>query len=328
MKKYLLFLLVVSFTLSINPAKAQVSIVDDSADGFETWANDPLGAQAKDPNTGNAGASGWQCLNSLASVIFNTSGPPYTPVSVFQDSTLVHRGRYSCKITSVVLNATGYSYVQSLAKHDTIGVVFLGAVTSNNPPITLGVSFPHRIDTFSFWYQYVPATNAGIPDTASCSVVLTHYHHEVGAGSLLLNATGTWTKKSVKIIYDSAFGPDTLNVLFSSSSLYKPLPGSALYIDDAGTPLNPLGINETNTPSASVDVYPNPASNKVNLRISGQNAYGVEVFDITGKKINTYSVKNNAANINTQTYSPGLYIYQLYDKEGALIKVGKFSVAQ
>jgi len=325
MKKYLLFLFVVSFALSINIAKAQVPIVSDSADDFEVWADDPLGAGVKDPNTGNAGIPGWQCLNSLASPIFGT---PTSPVSVFQDSTIVHKAKYACKIVSVVLNSTGYSYVKSFAPHDTVGVVFLGAVTSGNPPIILGVAFPHRVTSFSFWYQYIPATKSGIPDTASCNVVLTHYHHQIGQGSVLINAMGTWAKQVVNITYDSATTPDTLNILFSSSSLYKPLPGSILYIDDAGTPLNPQGINEVQAPSAAVDVYPNPASNKVNIRISGENAYGVEVFDITGKKINTYSVKNSAAAINTETYCPGLYIYQLYDKDGTLIKVGKFSVVQ
>jgi len=334
MKKYLLFL-VVAYAVIINSAKAQYIIPNTpgtppgvNQDGFETWANDPL-SNIKDPWDNNSSQAQWQCLNILASSLFGNS-----PQSVFQDSTTVHGGKYSCRIVSVVLNATGYSYVKSFLPHDTVGVVLGATITFNpSPNIVPGLPFnpSHRIDSLIFYYQYAPQNNSIThkPDTAYCSVTVTHRHNVIGGGLLSMNSTsGNWVKAMVPILYDSGAGhnPDTIDILFSSSSLYAPVPGSTLIIDDGQAV---MGINDNiNAVKANVDVYPNPASTQVNFKVSGSgiNAYGIEVYDITGKKISTNAVKDNMASINTSTYASGLYIYQVYDKSGALMNVGKFSI--
>jgi|SRR6185312_3081837 len=326
MKKYLLILALAAYTFS---AKAQIPIVAgvNGADGFEVWSADPLGSE-KDPWNGNSSTAQWQCLNILSASLF---GVPQSPQSVFQDSTTVHGGKYSCRIVSVVLNNTGYSYVKSFVPHDTMGIVLGATITFNpSPNIVPGIPFINRIVSLSFYYQYAPALSHGntIPDTAYCSVTMTHRRNVLGGGILKMNSTsGNWVKGTVTIAYDSSAThmPDTIDVLFSSSSLYAPVPGSTLIIDDGTT----LGIDDNiNAVKANVDVYPNPASTQVNFKVSGSgiNAYGIEVYDITGKKISTNAVKDNMASINTSTYASGLYIYQVYDKSGALMNVGKFSI--
>lgn len=331
MKKHLLLLAVAALSFGLNTAKAQVIIPNlppayNNPDGFEVWHSDPVNGSAKDPNNGSSTPAQWQCLNPLSGFVLGSS-----PVSVFQDSVPaeVHGGKYSCKIVSVKLTATSYSYVSAFLPHDTVGMVMTGSITGT-PSFKLGAPFNKRIATFSFWYLYSPQTGAGKPDTASCSVVLTHYYNGttniLGSGELLMNAAGSWTQGTVTINYDSLSGnPDTIDVVFNSSSYFKPVPGSTLIIDDATVP---VGINEVHATTASVDVYPNPASDEVNFRISGKNAYTVEVYDITGKKISTYGVTNNMASVNTSNYNPGLYLYQVYDKTGTMLKVGKFSVVR
>lgn len=334
MKKYLLVLAVAAYALTTNTAKAQYIIPDTppvgvNQDGFETWIQDPLSA-IKDPWDGNSSQAQWQSLNILASSLFGSS-----PQSVFQDSTTVHGGRYSCRIVSVVLKPSGYNYVKSFLPHDTVGVVLGATITfSPSPNIIPGLPFNpnHRIDSLVFYYQYAPQNNSITtkPDTAYCSVTVTHMHNVIGGGLLKMNSTGgSWVKGIVPVFYDSGAGhnPDTIDILFSSSSLYAPVPGSQLIIDD-GQAL--MGLNDISghTLAANVNVYPNPATTEVNFKISGSgvNAHAIEVYDITGKKVNAYTVKDNMASVNTSTYSSGLYIYQVYDKSGAIMKVGKFSV--
>jgi hypothetical protein len=321
MKKHLLILAVAAFSLSISTAKAQ--IISASEDAMETWHTDPVNPGANDPNSGSPGVPSWQCLNPLSGAITGAS-----PVSTFEENTIVHGGSHSCKLTSVQLTTSSYAYVKSFLKHDTCGLVMSGTITAA-PAFKLGVPFAGgRITQFSFWYQYFPATGAGKPDTASCSVVLTHYTgttNIIGQGQLLMNSAGSWTHGTVNITYSMAGSPDTIIVVFSSSSYYKPVPGSILYIDDITTP---AGINEVNGAATQVDVYPNPASTEVNFRVTGENTHSLEVFDITGKKVNTYAVKDNEASVNTASYPAGLYLYQLKDKDGNMVKVGKFSVAR
>jgi hypothetical protein len=318
MKKYLLFIAVFALLFSANSAKAQIVAVAD--DDMETWNPDPLVASAKDPNSGSLNTDGWQCLN-----IFNYFLLGSSPISTFEENSIVHSGSHSCKLTSVVLTATSYSHVSSLFKHDTVGVVFTGQIT-NTPSIIPGVPYASRTPSVSFWYQYFPQQNNGKNDTATCGVVLSKNHVQIGGGYITMNAAASWTQGTVNVNYTMAGNPDTILVIFSSSSQFKPAPASILYIDGV-TAAAPLAVNEVSG-TTSVDVYPNPASSEINFRVTGQNAHSIKVYDITGKEVNTYSVKDNALTVNASAFASGLYIYKAYDVNGALLKVGKFSVSR
>ncbi len=129
------------------------------------------------------------------------------------------------------------------------------------------------------------------------------------------------------MVYDSLTGnPDTALVFFSSSSLYAPVPGSILYIDGESVV---AGMGDIHSTTASVTVYPNPASSVINFSIiSNDIATTADIYDITGQKVNSYEVRNNMASINTSSYASGLYFYKLFDKSGNMMKIGKFSVTR
>jgi hypothetical protein len=317
MKKYLLFLATVAFACTMHTAKAQ--IVSASADDMEVWNPDPANASANDPNVGFTPA-GWQCLNVLSSFLTGNS-----PISCFEENSIVHSGSHSCKLKSTVFTATSYNYIKALFKHDTCNVLFTGTIlTSPSPSIVPGAPFTSRTSAINFWYQYFPQNNNAKPDTASCGVVLTKNHAQIGSGYMTMNSAASWTNGNVNITYTALGNPDTIIVIFSSSSQVAPAPGSLLYIDGV-TAAAPLAVNEIGS-IASVGVYPNPASSQVNFRITGENAKTIKVYDITGKELNTYVVKSNELNLNTSGFANGLYIYQAYDVNGGLIKVGKFNI--
>ncbi len=87
------------------------------------------------------------------------------------------------------------------------------------------------------------------------------------------------------------------------------------------------GINEVAS-SVNVNVYPNPAENELNISIDGLKTESIQVFDITGRLINSYSVQNNYALINTTTFANGIYTYSIIGKENAVLNRGKFTVAK
>jgi len=322
MKKHLLALSIVALAFTVTTTKAQ--IINAASDDFETWSPDVLVSSANDPN-GGSGTPGWQCFNILNSPFAGSS-----PISVTEENTIVHSGSHSCKITSVVLTtgpSGSYNYVKAFVPHDTCGIVVGGTiVTSPTPAFKLGLPFTNHITSLSFWYQYMPATGAGKPDTGFCSVVLTHKHHVLGAGKYSINNAASWTQGTVNIVWDSLTGtPDSALIFFSSSSFYKPVPGSILYVDGATV----TGFNELHNVSANVNVYPNPSSTEISFAITSSDiANRADIYDITGQKVSSYEVKNNFASVSTANYAPGLYLYQIYDKSGSVMKIGKFSVSR
>jgi hypothetical protein len=142
----------------------------------------------------------------------------------------------------------------------------------------------------------------------------------------------TWTLANMPINYnpDSIHVmPDTILIVYSACSVYsKAIPkiGDTLCIDAASVV---LGVDNVSADRDNVNIYPNPASEQINLAVTGQfRAKTVEVYDITGKLMGAYTIRNNFVTINTQSYSSGMYFYKLFDNTGAQLNVGKFSVVK
>lgn len=68
-------------------------------------------------------------------------------------------------------------------------------------------------------------------------------------------------------------------------------------------------------------IYPNPASYRLNLRISRANDYIVTVFDLYGKQI---SVLKNSEFIDLRNLSEGTYLLKIQTEES--IAVRKFII--
>ncbi|HTB05484.1 MAG TPA: T9SS type A sorting domain-containing protein [Bacteroidia bacterium] len=326
MKKHLL--IVALFCLGAIASKAQSTLINP---GFETWTNDAVATGTMDPNTGT-GTTGWWDFNFFNNTTF--FGTPQNPVTVFRNSDTVHSGTYSALIESGVYNTSTYSTIKSLGANypDTLGILISGNVNASFSGIAvkLGEPFSNRITSYTFNYQYYPH----IKDTASCSVVLSHFsggkRNTLGAGYIKMTAVNTWTLGTVPIFYDSTTGnPDTIFIVYNACSTLRssiPQPGSKLYLDDAGVV---LGIDNINAPTVNVNVYPNPASTEVNFQVTSPatQVTRADIYDITGQKVNSYDVRNNFLTMSTQGYASGLYFYQLYDKDGVMVKSGKFSIA-
>ena len=87
------------------------------------------------------------------------------------------------------------------------------------------------------------------------------------------------------------------------------------------------GINEL-VSAVTVNVFPNPAENELNITIDGSKTVSIQVFDVSGRLIDTYAVENNYALINTTAYANGIYMYSIIGKENTLLSRGKFTIAK
>ncbi|HTB31108.1 MAG TPA: T9SS type A sorting domain-containing protein [Bacteroidia bacterium] len=81
--------------------------------------------------------------------------------------------------------------------------------------------------------------------------------------------------------------------------------------------------------SQSSNVYPNPAGSQITITVSGNSQSNhVAVYDISGRMMGTYLMRNDMLNISTQSFNAGMYFYKIYDNGGAQLSTGRFSVVK
>ncbi len=88
-----------------------------------------------------------------------------------------------------------------------------------------------------------------------------------------------------------------------------------------------VGVNELTSAKDEVNVYPNPASDKVNFMGTSSESHLV-IFDINGKLVSTTLLKKGSSSIITSNYENGIYVYQIVSLTGTTIQKGKFVIAK
>jgi len=315
MKKHLLILTVLALIVTAFTANAQLI-----NPGFETWTNDLAVPSAMNPNSGNA-TTGWIDYNFFNSALVGSS-----PVSVFRCDT-AHGGTYSARIVTKIYTPTSYSIYQAwgipFIGHnylDTLGILFNGNLNESTQTYKPGIPFTQKIATLSFYYQYTP--QAG--DTAECRALLVHQRTGLGGGMFkTTTATGsTWHQGTISFLYvDSITTPDTLYILFSSSSLDRhPKPGSILLVDDVTVTLA-TGVNDIQMAN-DLNVYPNPTSGKFQLAVGNAQAAKGEltIYNVMGEKNYSTTINSNRTDIDLSNQPNGIYFMQLKTEQGTATK--------
>jgi len=294
---------------------------------FATWNVDPIaGHPVYDPNSG-IGTSGWWDFNFTDYILFGNS-----PVTVFRDSINPPAGsHYYAGIVSEPMSTTTYNdlHPYGFPYADTNGVLITAYLNVVGTSLTFkpGEPFTNRISSYSFFYRYIPNGGDGA-DTATCGVVMYRAHQVIGAGLWkCFNTTSAWTSATVPITYSMSGDPDTILVQYNATSNYNGKHKAHDTLDVGNTSV--LGVGNIAGQHDNVNLYPNPANTEINLSVSGQYQAGmVQVYDMTGRAMGTYPIRNNFLTINTQSYTGGLYIYKLLDDSGNQLNVGKFSVVK
>lgn len=82
-----------------------------------------------------------------------------------------------------------------------------------------------------------------------------------------------------------------------------------------------------NIAAAVISVYPNPASNQLNIHASANMAgANIRIFDLVGRLVITQILTGTDNAINVSQLADGTYLYGITDKENSLITQNKFSV--
>jgi hypothetical protein len=280
--------------------------------GFETWTTDLAVPTAMNPNSGS-GTTGWWDYN-----VYNYAALGSSPISVHRSDT-AHAGLYSARIQTVVYTPTSWNIYKAFGVpyighnySDTLGILFNGNVNETNQTYKPGIPCTQKIASFSFYYQYAPK---GV-DTAECRVSLVKQRALVAGGSFktTLVTGSTWYKATINMTYIDTLTPDSLYVLFSSSSLdSKAKPGSVLWIDDASIPLL-SGIVDRQIANDLV-ISPNPSNGVFKVHLGKDQLplgnYQVAVFNTLGEKMASFQVNCENPLLDLSPQPPGIYFVQL-----------------
>ncbi|MES2779370.1 MAG: T9SS type A sorting domain-containing protein [Bacteroidota bacterium] len=86
------------------------------------------------------------------------------------------------------------------------------------------------------------------------------------------------------------------------------------------------GLADLQAMASTVSAYPNPANAEFTITMKSTDAT-VEVMDITGKLVNSYSVTMGEAKMDVSNFNNGVYFYQIKTSANETVKSGKFTVS-
>ncbi|GAB4094409.1 T9SS type A sorting domain-containing protein [Flaviaesturariibacter terrae] len=83
-------------------------------------------------------------------------------------------------------------------------------------------------------------------------------------------------------------------------------------------------------PTSVLRFYPNPATTQITFDFSRSfdRGYTLQVYNFLGRKVFDASNVAQRTSLNLTDYLRGVYIYQLWDKNGKMIESGKFQVSK
>ena len=240
-------------------------------------------------------------------------------------------GQGSQSYTLTTANNPAFAYTFSQPS-DTIGGLLLQTINSPGAGLT-SVDFMYKYnsvngDSAVFLVEIVDTMLAGNSD----DVILDQ-------GLYIIPATQTtWTTVNVPVNNFNTGTAHELNLSFVASGASAfgtapagapftfplPSPGTALTVD--GVVLNGyVGVNDYAL-NPTIKAFPNPASDKVNFTFDGMENGTVKVYNIAGQLVKNENFNTNTVVLNVSDLENGVYLYNITDEKGNVVKQDKIVV--
>ncbi len=288
---------------------------------------------ASGQNVPNAGFENWHgytfgeypdSWSTSDSVSFANGGG----TSVFK-STDAFDGTYclhlkSTQITIIIFQVTG----PGIATNGQVNLVGNNFVFSGGSPDTARSRF------FTGWYKYNPL------NPADAAIVKVYLFNNNGVTPRDTIAAGLWEHTGAVSTYDQfvipmiyrdfVTPPDTcLIILQSSRGISDPTLGigSEFVVDSLGFS-GFVGVNELKNAISSVNVFPTPAKNEINIEVELKSnlILSYEIFDINGRLVQTSLMSSTKEKIDISNFSSGGYILKIGDARKNILYSTQFSI--
>lgn len=264
--------------------------------GFEQWDSVDNGMFT------NHVPTGWfEFMNSICE-------SESLPWSVTQ-STDAHSGSYAIQLKNIATSLNQTAMLMTNSSSQDGGM-------NNKIPVT------SRYTRLEGYYKYSTLQ----PDTFSIMVLMTKGEDFIAVAEFKRAAnTSNYTKFSIPIVYTSPASiiPDSAVIMITAGSSENFREGSTLLLDDITFALN-TGLNDTKDAfKAEVSVYPNPASDYVNIAVK-EATHGkvkVELVNIIGQtlKVEETTPVNQQVNmqLNLCDAPKGVLFIKVSDESGS-----------
>jgi hypothetical protein len=84
----------------------------------------------------------------------------------------------------------------------------------------------------------------------------------------------------------------------------------------------------TTVKAADSNLYPNPATTSFTYMNAGSSSSMLSIYDVAGNFVKSVTIQTGANQVSLDNFSAGIYFYNVSDKDGAVVKTGKFVVTK
>ena len=220
-------------------------------------------------------------------------------------------------ISEVTCNGSDDAVLEVTSTEDISNYTFEWSTTETGTSITVGAG-TYSVEGDGECNTNAPEITVTEPDAVDVSGTVTGDEISVSATGGAGNYTYDWT------------GPNG----FTATGAVITVPENGDYTvtvtDENGCESEETytvtGVSVESHLASSINVFPNPTSSVLNFDMGDVSARFIHIYDMTGKKINVIDANNTFVVINVSTLAKGLYIYQITNQDGAVIKTDKFNV--
>ena len=225
----------------------------------------------------------------------------------------------------------------SIAK-DTVYVTIAGTAGTDDKaviaydnitiPGATDVNIKYHVKSTNFPADWLTNAAFGICDKDQCrnntgDTVL--YNKATGVGNYFLCSYPAATTSSFDLSENLQTATST-GCFYVTVELAEAVPGSTPKLMTYVVCKSPLSVPGVANTEDKVVLYPNPASNEVNVIYDmSADVKNIAVYNIIGKMMNVYKVTGNSANLNLENLPSGIYFVKLYSSNGGVVATRKFT---
>lgn len=231
----------------------------------------------------------------------------------------VHGGSAAVRLETKSLNVLGTPL--DVPGTITTGIIGFDFITFT-PSVEGGASVSTNYDAVTGYYQYAPSGS----DTMNVIVFMMSGTDTIGVGQYRDETTSTgYQMFNCPIVYTGVGTADKMQITITSSGGFTSLvAGSVLYVDDLAV-TGGADVDDWNGYGISRNIYPNPASTYININNPAFNSVTMEVFSLTGQRVDVQTLNPEMNSINLESYASGIYTFRLIDN-GVEVYSNKFVV--
>lgn len=264
---------------------------------MESWSTYTAGIRTyEEPSSG-----WWASLNPMAKL---TMVAPITVTKV--SGADVHTGSSAARLETMLFTTMKLP-----------GVLCAGAFVNTGglsiPTIHYGQSFTQTPTKLRLYYKYSGINNdsMGVYIQLSKYNSLSNKRDTIAKAGITRGNANAYTLIDMDLEYFMYAIPDTIILNISSSFAATGLSGgevgSVVYIDDI-TLVDNNGIESSLMPEISINIYPNPSSNVINIVSNKYYDNSIlQIFNSNGAKVYETNMSDTSISIDISDFSKGLY---------------------